>query len=249
MDGLSKSARLRHYHYLSGRKSIARSLSFGLAILLSCSIHAQVNPNTRPTLDTITDYITSYSEDIRYIELNGITPGDEIDQQVSIEVSTADKELIESIGVDFVDNGKAFINFKLKSGVAGTTIAKVIVKDDGPTPSSFTRTFNITIEELEREVATKPLFEEEAVHTLKAIPNPAVVSTRIYFSTPVDEQRVAVDLHALSGVKIKQLFTGSTLANQSYYVDVNSKSLASGVYIVRLTGQAHTSNLKLVVAK
>jgi hypothetical protein len=58
-----------------------------------------------------------------------------------------------------------------------------------------------------------------------------------------------VDIYTLSGAKIKQLFIGRTLAFQSYYVDVNSRNLATGVYIVRLTGQSHKANLKLVVAR
>ena len=56
-------------------------------------------------------------------------------------------------------------------------------------------------------------------------------------------------MYTESGTKIKQLFMGSTLAHESYSVDVNSRNLAGGVYIVRLTGQSHTANLKLVVAK
>jgi hypothetical protein len=234
-------------YYPSKLNAISTSLALGLAIFLSGSIQAQVN--TRPTLDPITDYTTSFSTDIRYIELNGITPGEETDQDLTIAVSTGDEDLIENIGADLVDNGKAFINYRLKQGAAGTATVKVVVTDNGTTQSSITRTFHITIEGLNRELTTKYSLEEEANHDLKAIPNPALVSTRVFFSTPDDEQQVAVDLYTLSGAKIRQLFTGSTLAHRSYYVDVNSKSLAAGVYIVRLTGRSHTSNLKLVVAK
>ena len=56
-------------------------------------------------------------------------------------------------------------------------------------------------------------------------------------------------MYALSGVKIMQLFAGSTSAYESYSVDVNSRKLATGVYIVRLTGQSPAVNLKLVVAR
>jgi hypothetical protein len=238
------------FYYLSKRNTISTSLVLGLCVFLSCSIQAQVNvPNSRPTLDPIPDYTTSLSTDIRYIELNGITPGEETDQQVSLDVSTEDKDLIESIGVDLVDNGKAVINYLLKGGAAGTATVKVVVKDNGVTPSSFTRTFHIIIEALNRDLPTKSLLEEPVQHLLKAVPNPVLVTSRVFFSTPNDEQSVVVDLYTLSGSKIKQLFTGSTLAGQSYYVDVNSRSLAAGVYIVRLTGQSHTSNLRLVVAK
>jgi hypothetical protein len=241
---------MKPFFYPLKWNGISRSLALGLSIFLSCSIQAQVNvPNSRPTLDPIPDHTTSVSTDVRYIDLNGITPGEETDQQVSIDVSTEDKDLVESIGVDFVDNGKAVINYLLKAGAAGTATVKVVVKDNGATPSSFTRTFHIIIEALNRDLPTKSLLEETVHHHLKAVPNPALVSSRVFFSTPNDEQSVVVDLYTLSGSKVKQLFTGSTLAGQPYYVDVNSRNLAAGVYIVRLTGQSHTSNLRLVVAK
>ena len=224
------------------------SASLVVTFFLSSSVQAQDNiRNSRPTLDVINDYTTNFSTDIRYIELNGITPGEEADQEVSIAVSTEDKDLIEYIGADLVGNGKAFINYRVKEGAAGTATVKVIVTDNGTSPSSFDRTFHITIDALNRELPALPLQEE--ANALKAFPNPAIQSSRITFSTPNDEPKVAVELYTLSGAKIKQLFTGSTRAHQPYYVDVNSKTLASGVYIVRLSGPSHTANLKLVFAK
>ena len=216
----------------------------------SYSSSAQSNiPNARPTLDVIADQTTSFTKDMRFVELSGITPGDEPDQQVTIDVTTEDKDLIESIGADLMDNGKAFINYQLKEGAVGTATVKVVVTDNGSIPASYSRTFHIIIEGLNRELETKSLLEPEAVHSLKAVPNPALITSRIFFSTPQDEENVTVDLYTLSGAKVKQLFTGNTVENRSNYVDVNIKSLASGVYIVRLTGQSHTSNIKLVVAK
>lgn len=226
---------------------ISISLALGLTLFFSPAEAQNNASNTRPTLDRISDYTTGFSKDVRYIELTGITPGDEIDQQVTIDVSTEDKDLIESIGADLVDNGKAFINYQLRPGAVGTATVKVVITDNGPTPSQVTRTFHIIIEGLTHEVDVKP--EQAFDDQLKAVPNPVVASTRIFFSTPSDNERVSVDLYSTSGIKLKQLFTGNTLANRPYYVDFNSKSLANGVYIVRLTGQSYTSNLKLVVTK
>lgn len=240
---------MNRFFNLTKKSGIFASLISGLILCFSCPIFSQVNVrNSKPTLDPITDYTTSFSADIRYIELSGISAGDEIDQEVIIDVSTEDEDLIESIGADLVDNGKAYIHYRLKEGAAGTATVKVVVTDNGATPSSVARTFHITTETLNRELATKPLVEESS-RSLKAIPNPALTSTRLFFSTPHDEQQLTVDLYSLSGAKIRQLFTGNTLANRSYYVDVNSKNLAAGVYLVRLTGQSHTANLKLAVAK
>ena len=231
-------------------KGISMSISLVLSLFLSYSIQAQDNfRNSSPTLDRIPDYSTRFSTDLHFIELNGITAGEETDQEVTIAVSTGDKDLIESIEADLLDNGKGFIYYRLKAEATGTATVKVVITDNGATPSSISRTFHIISESLNREIATNPLIQEANKHQLKAFPNPAALSTRVYFSTPVDEQQVSVDIYTLSGVKIKQLFTGSTSAHKSYSVDVDSRNLASGIYIVRLTGQSPAVNLKLVVAK
>ena len=230
-------------------KWISVSVSLVISLFLSYSIQAQDNVgNSRPTLDRIPDYSTRFSTDLHFIELNGITAGQETDQEVTIAVSTGDKDLIEFIDADLVGNGKAFISYRLKQGAVGTGTVKVVVSDNGATPASFSRTFHITAEGLTHEPPAQPLLEVYNPN-LKAIPNPSVLSTRIYFSTPDDEQQVALEMYTLSGIKISQLFTGSTLARQSYSVNVDSRNLATGVYIVRLTGKANISNLKLVVAK
>jgi hypothetical protein len=231
-------------------KGISMPVSLVLSLFLSYSVQAQDNVrNSKPTLDAIPDYSTRFSTDLHFIEINGITAGDEDDQEVTIAVSTGDKDLIESIEADFVGNGKAYIYYRLKEGTTGTATVKVVVTDNGATPSSASRTFHIISESLNRELATKPVLQKVYSHRLKAYPNPAALSTRIYFSTPVDEQQVSLDMYTLSGVKIKQLYTGSTSAHQSYSVDVDSRKLATGVYIVRLTGQSPTVNLKLAVAR
>ena len=231
-------------------KGISMSISLVFSFILSFSIQAQDNVrNSKPTLDRIPDYSTRFSTDLHFIELNGITAGEETDQEVTIAVTTKDKDLIESVEADLFDNGRAYIYYRLKEGATGTATVKVVVTDNGATPSSISRTFRIISESLNRELSTKPLLQEEFNHHLKALPNPAKLSTRVYFSTPDDEQRVAVDMYTLSGVKIKQLFTGSTLGGESYSVDVDSRKLATGIYIVRLTAQSQAVNLKLVVAR
>ncbi|HUQ64897.1 MAG TPA: T9SS type A sorting domain-containing protein [Flavitalea sp.] len=231
-------------------KGISLSIYLVFSLFLSYSIQAQDNiRNSRPTLNRIPDYSTRFSTDLHFIELNGISAGEETEQQVTIAVTTRDKDLIESVEADVVDNGKAFIYYRLKEGTTGTATVKVVVTDNGETPSSISQTFHITSEALNRELPTIPLLQEANNHHLKAFPNPAVRSTRIYFSTPEDVPNAAVDMYTLSGIKIKQLFTGSTLGRESYYVDVDSRNLATGVYIVRLTGPSHAANLKLVVAR
>lgn len=231
-------------------KRVSMSIPLLLSLFLSYSIQAQENVrNSRPTLDQIPDYSTRFSTDLHFIDLDGITAGEETDQEVTIAVTTGDKDLIESIEADVVGNGKGFIYYRLKKGATGTATVKVVVTDNGETPSSFSRTFHITSESLHREIASKPVLQEVHNTHLKAIPNPAILSTRVFFSTPVDDNQVAVDMYTLSGVKIRQLFTGSTIARESYSVDVDSRNLATGVYILRLSGQSHTENLKLVVVR
>jgi len=235
-------------YYPSPWKGIFILISLGFSLFLPNSIQAQENVrNSRPTLDKIPDYSTRFSKDLHFIDLNGITPGEETDQEVTIAVTTGDIDIIESIEADVVGNGKAFINYRLKEGATGTATVKVVVTDNGEIPASISRTFHITLESLNRDLPARPLIQE--TNNLKAFPNPAALSTRVYFSTPNDEQSVAVNLYTLSGVKIRQLYTGSTMAHESYSVDVDSRTLATGVYIVRLTGQSQTANLKLVVAR
>ena len=241
---------MNYFYNPSTWKSISMSIYLAFSLFLSLSVQAQENVrNSRPTLDRIPDYSTRFSTDLHFIEVYGITAGEETDQEVTITVSTGDKDLIESIEADLVDNGKAYIYYRLKEGVTGTATVKVVVTDNGETPASTSRTFRIVSESLNRDVPTRPSLPVVLNHHLKALPNPALRSTRVYFSTPNDEQRVAVDLYTLSGVKIRQLFTGSTSARLSYSVDVDSRDLATGMYIVRLTGQSHTVNLRLAVAR
>ena len=128
-------------------KGIPMSISLVFSLFLSYSIQAQGNVrNSRPTLDLIPDYSTRFSTDLHFIEVNGITAGDETDQEVTIAVSTGDKDLIESLEADLVDNGKAFIYYRLKEGATGTATVKVVVTDNGTTPSSISRTFRIIAE-------------------------------------------------------------------------------------------------------
>lgn len=200
-------------------------------------------------MEVIPDYHTRFSKDLHFIEINGITQGEESDQEVTISVYTGDVDLIETLGADLVGNGKAFINYRLKDGATGTAKVKVTVTDNGATPETITRTFHIITESLHRDLPTKSILQKSSNYHLKVYPNPAFRSTHVYFSTPHDEQQVAVNIYTLTGVKVQQLFTGKTVAGQPYHVDVNSGNLASGVYIVRLTAPSHTSNLNLVVAR
>ena len=241
---------MNFFYNLASWKRISMSafLVFSLAFCYSTKAQDRAR-NSRPTLDRIPDYSTRFSKDLHFIEINGVTAGDETDQEVTITVSTGDIDLIESIEADLVDNGKGFIYYRLKQDACGTATVKVVITDNGEVPSSVSQTFHITAEGLNRDLTMKPLFQVAHNHHLKAFPNPVALSTRVYFSTANDQQQVAVNMYSLSGTKIRQLFAGSTLARETYSVDVDSRNLATGVYIVRLSGQSHTSNLKLVVAR
>src|SRR5215210_735436 len=84
-------------------KGLSMSICLLFNLFLSYSIQAQDNVrNSRPTLDRIRDYTTRFSPDLHFIELNGITAGEEDDQEVTIAVSTGDIDLIESLEADLV---------------------------------------------------------------------------------------------------------------------------------------------------
>lgn len=230
------------------RFSMAAYLLPSLLFFFSASAQDNVG-NSRPTLDRIPDQSTRFSTDLHFIEIKGITAGDESEQEVTVAVFTEDEDLIESISADLVGNGNGFINYRLKTGAAGTATVKVVITDNGELPSSVTRTFHITSEALNHDLPATPLLQAVSNQQLRAFPNPALRSTRVHFSTPINEKRMTLEMYTLSGAKIRQLYTGSTLARHSYYVDVNSNNLAGGVYIIRLIGQSHMANMKLIVAK
>src|SRR5678815_5250471 len=164
---------MNYFYNPSTWKGIFMSISLVFSLFLSYSTQAQDNVrNSRPTLNQIPDYSTRFSSDLHFIELNGITAGEETDQEVDIAVSTGDKDLIESIEADLVGNGKAFVYYRLAEGATGTATIKVVVTDNGETPSSISRTFHITSEGLNREISPKPLLQETNNHHLKAFPNP-----------------------------------------------------------------------------
>src|SRR5690349_5772145 len=92
-------------------KSISMSISLVFCLFISYSIQAQER-NTKPTLDKIDDYSTRFSTGLHFIDLTGISAGDETEQEVTVDVSTGDEDLIESLEADVLANGKGVIYYR-----------------------------------------------------------------------------------------------------------------------------------------
>lgn len=233
---------------MKGTLSATFVLSCCIAMLAPAAGQTIRSTNTRPTFSPIADLTTRYSPDLRFIKLVNVTAGHEPDQEVNVSVSSKDQDLIETLGADLTGNGNGFIYYKLKQGATGTATVQVTVSDNAPVPAITTRIFHITVSSLLHDVPaiTAPVITKTV---LNAYPNPAIVSTQVWFSTPRDERSVAVDLYSLTGAKIRQLYNGSTKSGQSYSVSVNSRNLPAGVYLVRLAATSHTTQMQLAVGK
>ncbi len=72
--------------------------------------------------------------------------------------------------------------------------------------------------------------------TLTAFPNPFTQSSTITFALPVTTEAV-LKVYGIDGREVAQLFKGVVETGQQYTVQFEGIGLASGVYIVSLTGE------------
>ena len=98
------------------------------------------------------------------------------------------------------------------------------------------------------------LFEEEHAdeHVLTsmftAYPNPFYTSTKVVFVTGKDEQ-VKMELLDMQCRSIDVLYNGEAKQGARNEVMIDGTTLSSSVYFVRLTGEADTQYLRIVLAK
>ena len=84
-------------------------------------------------------------------------------------------------------------------------------------------------------------------NTLSAYPNPFGGQTTVSFKLISDQANVSLDLYDLKGVKVKNVYSGSASALQTYSFNFNGSSLASGVYFFKLSGNKLDLNFKVIV--
>jgi gliding motility-associated-like protein len=107
--------------------------------------------NQTPTLASIADQVINYSTTKREIALEGIGPGAESAQAVTLSIRTDNPGLFSKLAVHGSDN-KGIISYILKKAEGGVAQITVTVKDNGGILNggidSLVRTFSITVNPL-----------------------------------------------------------------------------------------------------
>jgi len=84
--------------------------------------------------------------------------------------------------------------------------------------------------------------------TLASYPNPITKEATIEFVLPEADQ-VTLELHDLTGKKVKHLFSGQAEAGTVKSYNLNAEDLTNGVYVVRLITSNKVVTEKIIVAK
>ena len=109
--------------------------------------------NTAPAFDAIANVSTCNTTDVQTINLAGITPGTETNQQVALAVTSSNAAMFSDLSVGDVVNGISELKYKVKEGETGEATITVTAKDNGGTlnkgADTFTRTFTINAYELQ----------------------------------------------------------------------------------------------------
>jgi hypothetical protein len=85
-------------------------------------------------------------------------------------------------------------------------------------------------------------------YLLQASPNPFSDKINIRFSTQETEP-VSLDLFDLRGIKIRNLFSGTTSNGDEEAVDLESAGMSDGIYIIRMTTSSKVVYQKIVLSK
>ena len=81
-----------------------------------------------------------------------------------------------------------------------------------------------------------------------AYPNPFNPSTTIGFAV-AETQGVSMGLYDVLGRRIRDLFIGRVTANMNMQVSIEADGLPSGLYLVRLTGEAFAATRRVTLLK
>ena len=152
-------------------------------------------------------------------------------------------------GVSSFD-GERWTTYTTADGLAGSVVNAVAVDHDG----ALWFGTNSGVSRYGGEISAVGSPEEPpSLITINGVyPNPFNPSTTISFSLPA-EGNVSVDIHALSGQKVRSLVSQSLRAGTHSVVwngrDDRGKAAASGVYLVRLTMGGITASQQMTLVK
>ncbi|MEQ7800927.1 putative Ig domain-containing protein [Pedobacter sp. ASV1-7] len=107
--------------------------------------------NEIPTLDAISNLPICYTTNQQTVPLTGISAGPESGQTVVVSVTSTNSALFESLNVS--NSGTTgSVNYRVKTGAAGTATVTVTVKDNGGTANggvdTYSQTFVVTVNPL-----------------------------------------------------------------------------------------------------
>ncbi len=126
------------------RVTDAGGLSFEQAFTINI-----ININEQPTINIISDFTTCATNDLKKIRLTGITAGPEMDQKVTISVSSNNTTMLKNLAIGSISNGAADLSFSLTDGVFGTAVVTVLVTDNGGKANEgidqISRSFSVTV--------------------------------------------------------------------------------------------------------
>ncbi|MCG8308952.1 MAG: gliding motility-associated C-terminal domain-containing protein [Cytophagales bacterium] len=112
--------------------------------------------NQAPTMAELMDQNSCNYTDAYTVPVDGLTPGPEPDQELSLSVTTDNGGLFSELSVSGVEKGRGYITYMLNEGIIGEANVTVTVTDDGGTlnggTDSFSRVFKITAYELDIEI-------------------------------------------------------------------------------------------------
>jgi hypothetical protein len=83
---------------------------------------------------------------------------------------------------------------------------------------------------------------------VKAYPNPFSEKTNLTFVLPQDNH-VTLGVYELSGKLIATLFNGDVTQNQEYKVEFDGSSLATGIYMYKMTTNDNVFTGKMILNK
>ena len=112
--------------------------------------------NQEPTMAELMNRKSCNYTDAYTIPVEGLTPGPETYQKLSLSVITDNGSLFSNLSASEVKEGKAEITYKLNEGIIGEANVTVTVTDDGGTlnggTDSFSREFKVIAYELGIEI-------------------------------------------------------------------------------------------------
>lgn len=207
--------------------------------------------NLAPTLDALSDVTITATEAFELeIPLSGISRGgDEDEQELSVSAYSSNPDLL-SIAIEYTSpDSTGLLRLSGDGTQFGTSTVSVMVRDGGGTAYGGTDSTLVqfvvdvvmgTSIEIDSEIVTQYRLNQN-------YPNPFNPTTQISYSIPT-ASHVNLAVYDIMGRRVMQLVDEFTAAG-SHSVQVDAKSLPSGVYMYVIRAGAFTASSKMTLIK